>query len=81
MLMSTQRSTRSASQSISSNKVKSFEKHIVFALDDAEGMKRQAQAWVDLKNQYYQKQLGKNFKPYEDGLLPYRLCVASLHDR
>ncbi len=76
-----QRVTRNASKNKLPGKEKRDEKHLVFALDDTDKIQRQAREWVKLKNQYYQKQLGVEFKPYEEDLLPYRLCIASLTDK
>lgn len=76
-----QRVTRAAEKKILPNKIKKDEKHVVFALDDSEMIKLQAEEWVSLKNKYYKKRAGREFKPNEEHLLPYRLCIASLTEQ
>ncbi len=75
-----QRITRKESANFTPNKVKTDEKHVVFALDDTDIIQRQARRWTKLKNEYYEKLLGREFKAYEEHLLPYRVCIASLSD-
>lgn len=46
---------------LASGKTKEYRRHIVCVLDDSPSMKRQAEAWVDLKNEHY-----KIIKKYAD---------------